>query len=457
MRIEYDSLGAVEVDSDRLYGPQTQRSLNNFKIGTHKMPIEQVKAMALVKKAVALANAKCQVLSQEKANLISQVVDEIIADKLSEEFPLNVFQTGSGTQSNMNINEVISHRACQINPELKLHPNDDVNRSQSSNDVFPSGMHICAYKQIHDYVIPALDKLILSFKKLAVKSANLQKVGRTHLQDATFIFVGQEISGFVAGLENAKMMIEQNSQYLLELPLGGTAVGTGINTPDNYLDALEGVISDVFGANFSIRNNKFHGLSLKDDIVMAHSALRTLATTLYKIANDTRLYGSGPRCGYGEWNLPSNEPGSSIMPGKINPTQAEALTMVCAQVLGHDTTMGFCAANGNFQLNVFMPIMIYDFVESCQLLSTAMDSFRTNCVDGITFNEDKLAYNVEQSLQIATALTPHLGYDKSAQLVKQAYNENCSIKSLILASNLMTEEEFDEAVKMKPMEDIYHV
>lgn len=451
-RIEYDSLGPVEVDNSRLYGPQTQRSFNNFKIGSHKMPLEQIHAMALVKKAAALANAKCNVISNKKAELISTVVDEITSGKLNEEFPLCVFQTGSGTQSNMNVNEVISHRAAQIDPSTPLHPNDDVNRSQSSNDVFPSGMHICAYTQIHNFVLPALDKLIKSFSKLVEKSAHLQKVGRTHLQDATFIFVGQEISGFVAGLKTAYKMIELNSESLLELPLGGTAVGTGINTPDNYLNALESVISDVFEAKYSVRNNKFQGLSLKDRIVMAHSSLRTLATTLYKIANDTRYYGSGPRCGYGEWTLPSNEPGSSIMPGKVNPTQAEAVTMVCAQVFGHDTTMGFCAANGQFQLNVFMPIMIYDFVESCQLLTDVMNSFRIHCVDGITFNDDTLNHYVEQSLQIATALTPHLGYDKASQLVKQAFAENCSIKSLILKENLMSEEDFDKAVRMKPMD-----
>lgn len=456
-RIEYDSLGPVEVDNSRLYGPQTQRSLNNFKIGSHKMPIEQIKAIALVKKISALANAKCAVISKEKANLISTVADEIISGKLNDEFPLCVFQTGSGTQSNMNVNEVISHRAAKLDPSTPLHPNDDVNRSQSSNDVFPSAMHICAYNQIHNFVLPALKELIKSFQKLVTKSSTLQKVGRTHLQDATFIFVGQEISGFVAGLETAYKMIDLNSQGLLELPLGGTAVGTGINTPDNYIPALEEVISEVLDISYSVRNNKFQGLSLKDNIAMAHSSLKTLATTLYKIANDTRFYGSGPRCGYGEWTLPSNEPGSSIMPGKINPTQAEALTMVCAQVLGHDSTMGFCAANGQFQLNVFMPIMIYDFVESCQLLTDAMNSFRTHCVDGITFNEDTLAHYVEQSLQIATALTPYLGYDKASQLVKQAFAENCSIKSLILKDNLMTQAQFDEAVRMKPMDESDHV
>lgn len=448
-RIEYDSLGPVEVDANRLYGPQTQRSFNNFKIGSHKMPIEQIHAMALVKKLAALANEKCGVIPPEKAGLISSIVDEIMTGQWDDEFPLCVFQTGSGTQSNMNVNEVISHRATQINPDIKLHPNDDVNRSQSSNDVFPSGMHICAYKQIHDFVLPSLAKLISSFEKLEEQSRHLQKVGRTHLQDATFIYVGQEISGFIAGLKSAYEMIDQNSKNLLELPLGGTAVGTGINTPDGYLAALEEIIPKVAGASFKVRNNKFQGLSLKDHITMAHGSLKTLATTLFKIANDTRYYGSGPRCGYGEWTLPSNEPGSSIMPGKVNPTQAEALTMVCAQVFGHDTTMTFCAAGSQFQLNVYMPIMIYDFIESCQLLTDAMDSFRAHCIDGITFNEDKLQYFVEQSLQIATALTPYLGYDKASQLVKQAFAEKCSIKSLVLKDNLMTEASFDEAVRMK--------
>lgn len=450
-RTEYDSMGPVEVDAERLYGAQTQRSFNNFKIGTHKMPIEQIYALALVKKAVALANVKCGVktMSQEKADLIGQVVDEIVAGKLDAEFPLCVFQTGSGTQTNMNVNEVISHRAAQINPELKLHPNDDVNRSQSTNDTFPTAMHVCGYREIHQRLMPALDRLIAAFEKLAQDGKGLQKVGRTHLQDATFVFVSQEIQAFAEGLKTCKKMILENADHLLDVALGGTAVGTGVNTPAGYLDALNEIMPEVLGAKYRVYNDKFEGLSMKNRFVMVHGALRTLATTLFKIANDVRYLGSGPRCGYGEWNLPENEPGSSIMPGKVNPTQCEALTMVAAQVIGHDTTMSICDANGQFQLNVFMPIMIYDFVESCRLLADAMDSFSAHCVEGITFNKNKLDFFVEQSLMIATSLTPHIGYDKSAAVVKEAFKRGCSIKEIILEEKLMTEEEFAEAVRMK--------
>lgn len=448
-RTEYDSLGPVEVDASRIYGPQTQRSFNNFKIGTHKMPLEQVRALALVKKACAITNAKCGVISQEKADLISKIVDEIEAGKWDAEFPLCVFQTGSGTQTNMNVNEVIAHRAKQINPDLPLHPNDDVNRSQSTNDTFPTAMHICGYREIHNRVLPALDRLIASFEKVQKKGEGLQKVGRTHLQDATFIKVDQEVSAFVAGLKRAKKMIEDNSQYLLDVALGGTAVGTGLNTPDGYLDTMEKVLPEVTGIPFRVKNNKFHGLSLKDNFMMAFSSLNTLATTLFKIANDVRFLASGPRCGYGEWKIPANEPGSSIMPGKVNPTQCEAMTMVCMQVFGINTTLTFCTGSGNFQLNVYMPIMIYNFVEACRLLGDVMDSFTKNCVDGIEFIPKKLKFFVEQSLMVATALTPYIGYDKASQVVHEAYDKDCSIKEIILEQKLMTAEQFDEAVKMK--------
>lgn len=448
-RIEYDSMGPVEVDARRIYGPQTQRSFNNFKIGTHAMPLEQIKALALVKKACALTNAKLGVIAEEKAKLIAQVADEIVNGQWNDEFPLTVFQTGSGTQTNMNVNEVIAHRAKQIDADHPLHPNDDVNRSQSTNDTFPTAMHIAAYREITDNVLPALDGLIASFKQLQKKGKDLQKVGRTHLQDATFIKVDQEISAFVDGLQTARAMIVANTDYLLDVPLGGTAVGTGVNTPEGYLDTMATILPEVADAPYRVHNNKFQGLSLKDAFLMAHSALNTLATTLFKIANDVRFLGSGPRCGYGEWHLPENEPGSSIMPGKVNPTQCEALTMVCAQVFGHHTTMTLCAGSGAFQLNVYMPIMIYDFVETTRLLSDAMRSFTTHCIDGITFEKEKLDYFVEQSLMIATSLTPYIGYDKSAQVVKEAYKRGTSIKSIILEENLMTEDAFNEAVRMK--------
>ena len=448
-RIEYDSMGPVEVDARRIYGPQTQRSFNNFKIGDHRIPIEQIKALALVKKACALTNAKCGAVTEEKAKLIAQVVDEIVEGKWNDEFPLTVFQTGSGTQTNMNVNEVIAHRAKQLDESNPLHPNDDVNRGQSTNDTFPTAMHICAYFEITKHVIPALDGLIESFEKLQEKGKGLQKVGRTHLQDATFIMVDQEISAFVDGLKTAKTMLLQNADYLLDVALGGTAVGTGVNTPKGYLDVMETVLPEVTGAPFRVKNNKFQGLALKDAFMMAHGALNTLATTLFKIANDVRFLGSGPRCGYGEWHLPENEPGSSIMPGKVNPTQCEALTMVCAQVFGHNTTMTLCVGSGAFQLNVYMPIMIYDFVESCRLLADAMNSFTTHCIDGVEFVPEKLNFFVEQSLMIATSLTPYIGYDKSAKVVKEAYKRGCSIKEIILEEKLMTEDEFAEAVRMK--------
>lgn len=450
-RIEYDSMGPVEVDANRLYGAQTQRSFNNFKIGTHKMPIEQIRALALVKKAVALANVKCGVptMTKEKAALIGRVADEIAAGKLDDEFPLSVFQTGSGTQTNMNVNEVIAHRAAQLDEAVKLHPNDDVNRSQSTNDTFPTAMHVCAYHEIHNRVIPAMDALIGSFEKLIQSAKGLQKVGRTHLQDATFIFVSQELSAFASALKTDREMLIETSNHLLDIPIGGTAVGTGVNTPKGFLDALSEIMPEVLGAPFRVHNNKFEGLSMKNRFIAAHGALRTLATTLFKIANDIRYLASGPRCGYGEYNIPENEPGSSIMPGKVNPTQCEALTMVAAQVIGHDTTMALCDANGQFQLNVFMPIMIYDFVESTRLLSDAMDSFTKHCVEGITFNKKKLEYNVEQSLMIATSLTPYIGYDKAAAVVKEAFKRDCSIKEIILEEKLMTPEEFAKAVQME--------
>lgn len=448
-RTEYDSMGPVEVDAARIYGPQTQRSFNNFKIGTHCMPLEQIKALALVKKACAKTNAICGAISEEKAKLIAQVVDEILAGKWDEEFPLCVFQTGSGTQTNMNVNEVIAHRAKQINESIPLHPNDDVNRGQSTNDTFPTAMHIASYFEIEKRVLPALDRLIASFEKLQEKGNGLQKVGRTHLQDATFIMVDQEISAFVAGLKTARKIIVEATDYLLDVPLGGTAVGTGVNTPNGYLAAMDAILPEVTGAPFRVENNKFQGMSLKDAIMTAHAALNTLATTLFKIANDVRFLGSGPRCGYGEWTLPANEPGSSIMPGKVNPTQCEALTMVCAQVFGINTTMTVCAGSGAFQLNVYMPIMIYDFIESTRLLSDAMNSFAEKCIDGVEFIPKKLKFFVEQSLQIATALTPYIGYDKAAKVVKDAYKRDTSIKSIILEEKLMSEEEFDQAVKMK--------
>ena len=450
-RIEYDSMGPVEVDARRIYGPQTQRSFNNFKIGDHRIPIEQIKALALVKKACALTNAKCGAVTEEKAKLIAQVVDEIVDGKWDDEFPLTVFQTGSGTQTNMNVNEVIAHRAKQLDESNPLHPNDDVNRGQSTNDTFPTAMHICGYFEITKRVIPALDGLIVSFEKLQEKGKGLQKVGRTHLQDATFIMVDQEISAFVDGLKTAKTMLLQNADYLLDVALGGTAVGTGINTPKGYLDVMETVLPEVTGAPFRVKNNKFQGLALKDAFMMAHGALNTLATTLFKIANDVRFLGSGPRCGYGEWHLPENEPGSSIMPGKVNPVIPEVMNQVAYKVIGNDLCVTMSGEAAQMELNAMEPVMAQCCFESADLLMNGFDTLRTLCVDGITANEEKCRRDVHNSIGVVTALNPVIGYKNSTKIAKEALETGKGVYELVLEHNILSKKDLDTILKPENM------
>ena len=450
-RIEYDSMGPVEVDARRIYGPQTQRSFNNFKIGDHRIPIEQIKALALVKKACALTNAKCGAVTEEKAKLIAQVVDEIVDGKWDDEFPLTVFQTGSGTQTNMNVNEVIAHRAKQLDESNPLHPNDDVNRGQSTNDTFPTAMHICGYFEITKRVIPALDGLIASFEKLQEKGKGLQKVGRTHLQDATFIMVDQEISAFVDGLKTAKTMLVQNADYLLDVALGGTAVGTGVNTPKGYLDVMETVLPEVTGAPFRVKNNKFQGLALKDAFMMAHGALNTLATTLFKIANDVRFLGSGPRCGYGEWHLPENEPGSSIMPGKVNPVIPEVMNQVAYKVIGNDLCVAMSGEAAQMELNAMEPVMAQCCFESADLLMNGFDTLRTLCIDGITANEEKCRKDVHNSIGVVTALNPVIGYKNSTKIAKEAQETGKGVYELVLEHDILSKEDLDTILKPENM------
>jgi len=407
-----------------------------------------------LKKAAAFANHDLGVLSAEKRDLIAQACDEILANKLDDQFPLVIWQTGSGTQSNMNVNEVVANRAHvlhggKLGEKSIIHPNDDVNKSQSSNDTFPTAMHIAAYKKVVETTIPAVERLQ---KTLAAKSEafkDVVKIGRTHLMDATPLTLGQEFSAYAAQLHFGLIALKNTLPHLRQLALGGTAVGTGLNTPKGYDVLVADYIAKFTALPFETAENKFEALAAHDAIVETHGALKQLAVSLFKIANDIRLLASGPRSGIGEILIPENEPGSSIMPGKVNPTQCEALTMVCAQVFGHNTTMTLCAGSGAFQLNVYMPIMIYDFVESCRLLADAMNSFTTHCIDGVEFVPEKLNFFVEQSLMIATSLTPYIGYDKSAKVVKEAYKRGCSIKEIILEEKLMTEDEFAEAVRMK--------
>ena len=450
-RIEYDSMGPVEVDARRIYGPQTQRSFNNFKIGDHRIPIEQIKALALVKKACALTNAKCGAVTEEKAKLIAQVVDEIVDGKWDEEFPLTVFQTGSGTQTNMNVNEVIANRGNEVAGEKLLHPNDHVNMSQSSNDTFPTAMHIAAALEIEERLFPSLDTLIQSFERLMQENEGIVKTGRTHLQDATPISFSQEISGWKAMLEKSQEMLQLSLPGLRELALGGTAVGTGLNAPKGFDLEVAKAVSELTHKDFKTADNKFHSLSSKDELVFAHGALKALAANLMKIANDIRWLGSGPRCGLGEIFLPENEPGSSIMPGKVNPTQCEALTMVSVQVMANDVAVGMAASQGNFELNVYMPVCIYNFLQSVRLLSDAMLSFNQNCVVGIKANKEKMQENLHRSLMLVTCLNPYIGYENAAKTAKKAFQENISLKEACLQLGFLTEEKFDEVFKPEEM------
>lgn len=454
-RIERDTIGEIKVPADKLWGAQTQRSSQNFRIGTEKMPKEVIRAFAMLKKGAALANKQLNNLEAEKADAIVQTADEILAGKLDEHFPLVVWQTGSGTQSNMNVNEVIAHRANEILAEkgssLRVHPNDDVNRSQSSNDTFPTALHVAAVIAVEDTLLPAIAKLKETLRNKSEKFQHIIKTGRTHLQDATPLTLGQEISGWYRMLEKDAQMVAESAAHLKELAIGGTAVGTGLNAHPDFGDQVAAEISEMAGKQFTSAKNKFHSLTSYDEVVYAHGALKALAADMMKIANDVRWLASGPRCGIGELTIPANEPGSSIMPGKVNPTQSEAVTMVAVQVMGNDATIGFAASQGNFELNVFKPVIIYNFLQSARLLADAIVSFHDNCAVGIEPNEEVIADHLNNSLMLVTALNPHIGYENAAKIAKLAFNENLTLKEAAIKSGLLTEEQFEQFVRPEQM------
>ncbi len=441
-RKEYDSMGEILVDASKYWGSQTQRSYENFKIGTEQMPNEVIMAFAYLKKACAYANHDLVGFSKQKAALIATVCDEIISHQLDDHFPLVVWQTGSGTQSNMNVNEVISNRGNEIIKSKLLHPNDDVNKSQSSNDTFPSAMHIAAVLQLKP-LLKSLKSMIDCLYHLEMKNKDIIKIGRTHLQDATPLRFSDEISGWRSSLENNYQMIENSLTYLSKLAIGGTAVGSGLNAPDGFSECVCEYLNEMLETNFISDPNKFHALTSKDDLVFAHASLKALACNLMKMANDIRFLASGPRCGIGEIKIPENEPGSSIMPGKVNPTQCEAVTMVALQVMGNDTSIAFAASQGNFELNVFMPLIIYNFIQSTRLLNDVIVSFEKNCVAGIVADQIKMKQNLENSLMLVTALNPYIGYEKGAKCAKKAYQENITLKQACLQLGYLTEEEYD--------------
>ena len=450
-RIEHDTMGEVRVPANRCWGAQTQRSHENFPIGTEKIPQEIIHAFAVLKKAAALANCKLGNLDARRANAIAAACDEILAGKLDDEFPLVVWQTGSGTQSNMNVNEVVAARANALLGEKLVHPNDHVNKSQSSNDTFPTAMHIAALTAAEDHVLPALDGLAATFERLSAEYADVIKVGRTHLQDATPLTLGQEISGWSSSLRRDERMIRGAMEGVRELALGGTAVGTGLNAPKGFDVKVAEAVSAITGKNFVTAPNKFHALTSKDEIVFAHGALKALAADLMKIANDVRWLASGPRDGLGEIFIPENEPGSSIMPGKVNPTQCEAMTMVAVQVMGNDVAVGMAASQGNFELNVFMPVCAYNFLQSARLLAEVMVSFNKNCAVGIKANREKMHHNLYNSLMLVTALNPYIGYENAAKTAKKAYKENISLKDACVALGFLTAEKFDEVFHPEQM------
>jgi len=456
-RIEKDTMGEVQVPAEKYWGAQTERSRNNFKIGEEgSMPREIIEAFAYLKKAAAYANCDLGILSLEKRDLIAQVCDEILSGKLSDQFPLVIWQTGSGTQSNMNINEVISNRAHVLNggtlgEKSSIHPNDDVNKSQSSNDTFPTAMHIAAYKKLVEKTFPAVERLRDSLAKKSEDFKDIIKVGRTHLMDATPLTLGQEFSGYAAQLDYGLKALSNTLEHLRELALGGTAVGTGLNAPKNYDTKVAKYISEFTGLPFITAPNKFEALAAHDAIVESHGALKQIAVSLFKIAQDIRMMASGPRSGIGEIFIPENEPGSSIMPGKVNPTQPEAVTMVCAQILGNDTTISFAGTQGHFELNVFKPMMAYNFLQSAQLLADACISFDEHCVSGILPNELKIKSLLENSLMLVTALNPHIGYENAAKIAKSAYNNGTSLREEAINSGMLTGEEFDSWVNPKDM------
>ncbi len=456
-RKEKDSIGYIDVPADKYWAAQTQRSYENFKIGGQKMPIEVVQAFAILKKAAAYTNAELGVLDMDKADLIAQVCDEILAGKLDDQFPLVVWQTGSGTQSNMNVNEVVANRGHVIKggvltDEKKfLHPNDDVNKSQSSNDTFPTAMHIAAYKKLVDVTIPGMEALRDTLQAKSEEFMDVVKIGRTHFMDATPVTVGQELSGYVSQLNHGIKAIKNSFAHLSELALGGTAVGTGLNTPKGYDVLVAKKIAELSGLPFVTAENKFEALAAHDAIVEAHGALKTVAVSLMKIGNDIRMLASGPRSGIGELIIPANEPGSSIMPGKVNPTQSEAMTMAMAQVVGNDVAINVGGMTGHFELNVFKPMMIYNFLWSAQLIGDACNSFNTNCAVGIEPNRKRITEQLNNSLMLVTALNTHIGYDKAATIAKKAYKEETTLKAAAIELGYLTAEEFDAWVRPENM------
>lgn len=456
-RIERDTMGEVKVPKNAYWGAQTERSRSNFKIGEpSSMPRELISAFAVIKKAAAFTNCALGVLSPAKRDWIAQVCDEITAGEHWSEFPLVLWQTGSGTQTNMNVNEVISNRAAVLSggtlgESLPIHPNDDVNKSQSSNDTFPTAMHIAAVELLENALLPHLNLLIASFKDKEEEFKTVVKIGRTHMMDATPLTFGQEFSGYTAQLSNAMHSIERSLPHLKQLALGGTAVGTGLNTPEGYAPLVAKYISEFTNTEFSTAENKFEALASHDALVASHGALKQLAVALYKIGQDLRLLASGPRSGIGEILLPENEPGSSIMPGKVNPTQIEALTMVCAQVLGNDTTISFAGTQGNFELNVFKPVVAYNFLQSARLLSDVCTSFRIHCIEGLKLNEPRISELLERSLMLVTALNPHIGYENAAKIAKAAHANGTTLKEEAVRLNLVRPEDFDRWVDPEQM------
>ena len=455
-RSEKDSMGAIEVPADKLWGAQTQRSLEHFRISSEKMPVSLIRALALTKRAAAKVNQDLGLLPAEKATAIINAADEVLAGKHPQEFPLAIWQTGSGTQSNMNMNEVLANRASELlggvrGMERKVHPNDDVNKSQSSNDVFPTAMHVAAIIAIKEDLIPQLNVLKSTLAEKSAAFRDIVKIGRTHLQDATPLTLGQEISGWVAMLEHNLRHLEHSLPHLSELALGGTAVGTGLNTHPEYAQRVAQELASLTGQAFVTAPNKFEALATCDALVHSHGALKGLAASMMKIANDVRWLASGPRCGIGELSIPENEPGSSIMPGKVNPTQCEAMTMLCCQVLGNDVAINLGGASGNFELNVYRPLVIHNFLQSVRLLADGIDSFNEHCAPGIEPNRERISHLLNDSLMLVTALNTHIGYDKAAEIAKKAHKEGLTLKESALKLGYLTEEEFERWVRPQDM------
>ena len=450
-RVEHDTMGEVRVPADHLWGAQTQRSFQNFAIGTETMPEGIIRAFALLKKAAALANRDSGKLDEARCGLITAACDQILAGRWPGEFPLKVWQTGSGTQSNMNVNEVVAHLCARTEGAPAVHPNDHVNMSQSSNDTFPTALHIAAVMALEQQLLPALERLTAVLQRLEEENRDVIKIGRTHLQDAVPLRFSQEISGWRAMTEECAAMVQAALEPLRSLALGGTAVGTGLNCPEGFDRESAAILSQLTGCTFRTAPNKFHALTSRDALVFAHGALKALAGDLMKIANDVRWLASGPRCGLGEITIPENEPGSSIMPGKVNPTQCEAVTMAAVQVMGNDAAIGFAASQGNFELNVFLPVCAYNFLQSVRLLSDAMDSFRLRCLEGLKANREKMGEYLGRSLMLVTALTPHIGYDNAARAAKLAHREGLTLREAVLRCGYLTGEAYDRAVDPEKM------